>query len=64
MAGEGSGDDTVFAYQFMAGVEVELAEGAQLFGGYRYMETSDLEIERLTASYDAHAIEVGIRIRF
>ena len=64
LRGKESGDDTVFAYQFMAGVEVELAEGAQLFGGYRYMATSDLEIERLAASYDAHAIEVGIRIRF
>ena len=61
---EESGDDTVVAYQFMAGVEVELAEGAHLFGGYRYMATADLEIERLTASYDTHAVEAGIRIRF
>ena len=61
--GEDSGDDTAFAYQFMAGVEVEL-EGVQLFGGYRYMATADLEIERFTASYRTHAIEVGIRIRF
>ena len=64
LEGKDSGDDTVFAYQFMAGVEVELAEGARLFGGYRYMATTDLEIERLTASYHAHAIEAGIRIRF
>ena len=61
---EESGDDTVVAYQLMAGVEFELAEGAQLFGGYRYMGTADIEIERLTASYDTHAIEAGIRIRF
>lgn len=64
LMGEESGDDTVVAYQFMAGVEVELAEGAQFFGGYRYMATADLEIERLTASYDTHAVEAGIRIRF
>ena len=64
LEGEDSGDDTVVAYQFMAGVEVELAEGAQLFGGYRYMATTDLEIERLTASFRTHAIEAGIRIRF
>ena len=63
VTGEDSGDDTVFAYQFMAGVELEI-EGAQLFGGYRYMATADLEIERLTASYRTHAIEAGIRIRF
>ena len=63
-AGLQSGHDTVFAYQFMAGVEFELAEGATLFGGYRYMGTADLEIERLTASFDTHAIEAGVRIRF
>ena len=44
--------------------EVFEIEGAQLFGGYRYMATADLEIERLTASYDTHAIEAGIRILF
>ena len=64
LEGEESGDDTVFAYQFMAGVEVDMAEDATLFGGYRYMGTADLEIERLTASYDTHAIEAGVRIRF
>ena len=64
LEGVGSGDDTVFAYQFMAGLEVDLAEDATLFGGYRYMGTADLEIESLTASFDTHAIEAGIRIRF
>ena len=64
LAGVESGHDTVFAYQFMAGVEVDMAEGATLFGGYRYMGTADLEIERLTASFDTHAIEAGVRIRF
>ena len=62
--GEESGNDTVVAYQFMAGVEFDVAEGAKLFGGYRYMGTVDLEIERLTASYATHAIEAGIRMRF
>ena len=64
LAGVESGHDTVFAYQFMAGVEVEMAEDATLFGGYRYMGTADLEIERFTASFDTHAIEAGVRIRF
>lgn len=62
--GEESGDDTVLAFQFMAGIEFDLAENTQLFGGYRYMRTADLEIERLTASYSTQAIEAGIRIRF
>jgi opacity protein-like surface antigen len=64
LEGEESGDDTVVAYQFMAGVEFDVTERAKLFGGYRYMGTADLEIERLTASYATHAIEAGIRMRF
>lgn len=63
-SGRDSGDDTVFAYQFMAGVGYKISDGVTLFGGYRYMGTSDLEIERFTASYDTHAIEAGIRMRF
>ena len=62
--GEESGHDTVFAYQFMAGVEVPMADSATLFGGYRYMGTADLEIQGLTANYDTHALEAGVRIRF
>ena len=62
--GEESGDDTVLAFQLMAGVELDLTENTLLFGGYRYMGTADLEIERLTASYSVQAIEAGIRIRF
>jgi opacity protein-like surface antigen len=64
LMGEESGNDTVVAYQFMAGVEFDVTERAKLFGGYRYMGTADLEIERLTASYATHAIEAGIRMRF
>ena len=64
LEGEDSGDDTVVAYQFMAGVEFELADGVHLFGGYRYMGTADIEIERLTATFDTHAVEAGIRMQF
>ena len=64
LTGEESGDDTVFTYQFMAGVEFEMAEGAYVFGGYRYMAGSDLEIERFTAGYATQSIEAGFRIRF
>ena len=64
LEGEDSGDDTVVACQFMAGVEFELADGVHLFGGYRYMGTADIEIERLTATFDTHAVEAGIRMQF
>ena len=60
-----SGDDTVFAYQFMAGIGFEASDSVTLFGGYRYMGTDDLDIEdRFTASYGTHAIEAGLRVAF
>ena len=59
-----SGDDTVFAYQFMAGLGLEVSDNMTLFGGYRYMGTDDLEIEAFTASYGTHAIEAGLRVGF
>ena len=57
-----SGDDTVFAYQFMAGLGFEVSDNVTLFGGYRYMGTDDMEIEAFTASYGTHAIEAGLRV--
>lgn len=63
VTGAESGDDTVFAYQLMAGFEIDLSRDMTMFGGYRYMATGDIEIERLTASFDAQAVEVGIRLR-
>ena len=63
ITGAESGDDTVFAYQLMVGFEVDLAENMTMFGGYRYMTTRDIEIERLAASFDTQAVEVGIRLR-
>ena len=59
-----SGDDTVFAYQFMAGIGYEISENVSVFGGYRYMGTDDLEIEKLTAQYGTHGIEAGLRFGF
>ena len=59
-----SGDDTVFAYQFMAGLGFEVSDNMTLFGGYRYMGTDDMEIEAFTASYGTHALEAGLRVGF
>ena len=60
----GSGDDTVFAYQLMAGLGFEVAPNMLLFGGYRYMGTNDLEIDAFGASYGTHALEAGVSIGF
>ena len=59
-----SGDDTVFAYQFMAGVGYQISGNMSVFGGYRYMGTNDLEIEAFSANYGTHSIEAGLRIGF
>ena len=61
--GAESGDDTVFAWQLMAGFEFDLAADVTLFGGYRYFRTRDMEIGRLTTSFDTQAVEIGIRLR-
>ena len=61
--GAESGDDTVFAYQLMAGFEFDLAADVTLFGGYRYFRTRDMEIGRLATSFDTQAVEIGIRLR-
>ena len=61
--GAESGDDTVFAYQLMAGFEFDLAADVTVFSGYRYFRTRDMEIGRLTTSFDTQAVEIGIRWR-
>lgn len=59
-----SGDDTVFAYQLLAGVGFEVGPNMDLIVGYRYLGSSDLDIEQFTASYATHALEAGLRLGF
>lgn len=60
-------DDTVFAFQAGAGINVPLG-AVTLFGGYRFFGTSNPEFEdqgdELEAEYNSHNLEVGIRIGF
>ena len=62
--GTDSGDDTVLAFQAMAGIEGDVSENMTVFAGLRYLASQDLEIERLTASYATKSIDVGVRLRF
>lgn len=63
--------DTVFAYQFKAGLsyESDLIEDAVWGLGYRYVGTSDPELETSTNQkvdheYDSHSIEANVRFLF
>lgn len=60
-------DDTVFAFQLGAGINVPVG-GVTLFGGYRFFGTSDPEFKdqgvRVDAEYNSHNLEIGVRIGF
>lgn len=58
------GEDTVFAYQAMAGAAVGLNENSELYGGYRYFGSEGLDVGGATLDYASHSAEVGYRLRF
>jgi len=59
-----SADDTVFAYQIGAGASYDIADAASIFGGYRYLGSSEADLDGLDAEYDAHELRVGVRYGF
>ena len=63
-SGTESGDDTVVAYQVMAGIEGDVGENMTVFAGLRHLGSGDLEIETLTADYKTTSIDVGVRLEF
>lgn len=56
-------DDTVFAFQAGAGINVPVGV-VTLFGGYRFFGTSDPEFDGVEAEYNSHNLEVGVRVGF
>ncbi|MCD6486054.1 MAG: porin family protein [Syntrophobacterales bacterium] len=69
-SGEGdiSEDDTVFAYQFVAGVGYAFTENVTLDVSYRYFATADPTFEngegKMEAEYGSHNIFMGVRFSF
>lgn len=59
-----SASDTKFAYQAGAGASYDLTSQTALFGGYRYLGSSDPNFDGVDAEYDAHEIRVGLRFSF
>ncbi|MCK9275606.1 MAG: outer membrane beta-barrel protein [Syntrophales bacterium] len=60
----GSEDDTVFAYQLMAGFSYAFTESMALDLSYRYFATSDPEFGITEAEYASHNVYLGLRFGF
>ena len=60
-----SDDDTVFAYQGIAGVDFEVQDNVALFTEYKYFATSDVDVQAAGGStdmnYDNHSIMAGVK---
>ncbi len=59
-----SDDDTVFAYQFGAGIGYVMAENVVLELKYRYFATEDLDIDGDETEYSTHNVYLATRIHF
>ncbi len=63
-------DATAFAYQAMAGVTYEVGPATELFAGYRFRSTTDVEVEAtlFPADFDiensSNIVEAGLRFTF
>ena len=64
----GDDNDTVFAYQFMAGIGFEINPKTTLTVGYRYFATTDPEFVLLGLptefTISSHDFNVGARLMF
>lgn len=64
-----SDDDTVFAYQFGAGIEIALTQMLSLDIGYRYFGTSKAKFDDYAYAttefkFESHNAAIGIRVLF
>jgi opacity protein-like surface antigen len=60
----GSDDDTVLAYQLIAGGSIAVTENLHIDLQYRYFSTSDPDFDGLEAEYNTHNLMVGLRLHF
>lgn len=60
----GSENDTVFAYQAIAGIGFPLTHVTTLDLQYRYFATDDPEFDGVEAEYETHNFFVGLRFDF
>jgi outer membrane protein OmpA-like peptidoglycan-associated protein len=62
--GGGATGDTVFAYQGIAGIAINLTDGLDLLADYRYFNPNDAKSEGIEFDYKAHSLMIGLRYRF
>lgn len=60
----GNGDDTVFAWQLMAGVGCKVADNTRLDLSYRYLATADPDFSGISAEFKSHNLLLGLRFGF
>lgn len=58
------GSDTVFAYQVGAGASYAVTPRTSLWGGYRYLGSSDADFDGVNAEYHANEFRGGVRFNF
>lgn len=65
------GDETVFAYQVIAGLEYPVSPRTSLTGEYRYFATTDVDIDTnlggargSDVTFDSHSILLGVKHSF
>lgn len=68
LAGTIDDDDLVLAWQLMAGVSYTLSDKMDLYGGYRFFDIGDADIETRFGDFEmedlrSHIVEVGLRYR-
>lgn len=56
--------DTVLAYQLGAGATYSVNEQVGIFGGLRYLGSSDADFDGLESEYDATEARAGLRFNF
>lgn len=62
--GVADGNDVGFAYQGIAGAKVDVAEALAAFVDYRYLGTSDIQVNEFKTSYSTHNVTAGLIYTF
>lgn len=57
----GSDDDTVFAYQFIGGLAIDVTDTISITTDYRYFATEDPDFGVVDAEFAAHKFTAGLR---
>lgn len=60
----GDADDTVFAWQLIAGIGYQVSDKAVLDLSYRYFATADPDFSGIEAEYGSHNLFAGLRFLF